>query len=261
MLKLKGLILKTILFVSLFCILGMFAGCESSNNGPQPDYFNDELVFVEYDVLTSFNTKGNTELFLHHTGSDYNFNNRCNDNAHYNNNGYHNDNTHCNDNMHYSNNGHHNDDMHYNSNLYHNNDSHHNNNNVDYNYNVLKVMKEIFPSIDNETKLLVATRFQYTPECGQGVAGDVRAVKNFYSTHVLYDEPIQCKVEMLGCDNSGVITFKLNDQVFELKPGEVYVNTVTVRDFNMGNVDYDFLTNVISIKNSGLVRKNNIISY
>ena len=56
MLKLKGLISKTILFVGLFYIFGMFAGCESPTN-IEGSFNNENLLFAQGDGL--FITEGN----------------------------------------------------------------------------------------------------------------------------------------------------------------------------------------------------------
>ena len=207
----------TLVAIIIFC-LG-FISCKETNepvidepnipNEPQFGYFKDDFVFIEYDVLTSWSTKGNIGTFVYQDSFfDYDFSD----------------------------------------------------------HNVLKIKQShfIIPAIDSETKLLIGTLYHYTPECGQGSGGIVIPFKNYYSVDTLcvYDFPqLKHRVEILGCDNECVVTFKLDDNLFELKPNEVYVDTFTVQDFHMRGLDYNFAKNVVSIKNSGLIKKNNVIIY
>ena len=117
------------------------------------------------------------------------------------------------------------------------------------------------PKIDNETKLLIGTRIEIARESGGGEVGNVKALalKNYHSTDTLPSRYFKNRVEILDCDNKGVITFKLNDQLFKLKPGETYTDTFTVRDFDMKGIHYNFLTDVVNIKHSGFIDKDKVI--
>ena len=115
------------------------------------------------------------------------------------------------------------------------------------------------PEIDTKTKLLIGIRNEIAPGCGSGIVGGVKALQDYYSTDILSSQYFKNRVEILDCDNKGVITFKLNDHLFKLKSGEIYTETFTMRDFDMNGKRYTFLTDVVSIKNSGFIEKDKVV--
>ena len=117
------------------------------------------------------------------------------------------------------------------------------------------------PEIDRKTKLLIGKCHEIAPESwGGGEVGSVKALKDNRSTDTLPSVYFKNIVEIIDCDNNGAITFKLNDQLFKLKPGETYTKTFTVESFVDNNGRrYNFFTSVVSIKHSGFIDKDKVI--
>ncbi len=121
--------------------------------------------------------------------------------------------------------------------------------------------------IDTVNRFIIGSVIELCPEIGQGRVGSIRGFKSFNLNDSVYSPPFTYghQIRMIDCDMKGKTKMAFNNQELTLKPKEVFQDTISrsnvALQINNHIYHYDYINDIIIIRNFGFIDKKNIRYY